>query len=193
MADDDNATGTGAAGDGGAGGDATGGDKDSGAKKALDSERAARRKAEADAKAARDELTKIKNDMAAGKTDAERTAQMLAELRERADASDMRALRAEVAQSKGLTAAQAKRLQGTTVEELEADAEELLAAFKPVDGAAQGDAASGADAAATGGQQRQTASAARPRENLRAGTATSTTDQGTEYDSKTFLAALPRG
>lgn len=182
MADDD-APVTGA-GDGGAGaaGDA---DKDAGAKSALVKERARAAKAEQEAKAARDELARLKGDMAAGKTDAERTAQMLAELRERADASDMRALRAEVAQSKGLTAAQAKRLMGKTVEELEADADELLAAFRPTEGEG-GAAADGAGAVKPVG-------AARPRENLRPGTATSSTEQAPEYDSKTFLAALPRG
>jgi hypothetical protein len=188
MADDD-APATGA-GDGGAGaaGDA---DKDAGAKSALVKERARAAKAEQEAKTARDELAKLKGDMAAGKTDAERTAQMLSELRERADASDMRALRAEVAQSKGLTAAQAKRLMGKTVEELEADADELLAAFKPVDGAEGGAAAGAAPAAAEGAKP--ATSAARPRENLRPGTATSSTEQAPEYDSKAFLAALPRG
>jgi hypothetical protein len=174
MADDDKPPVTG--GDGGE-------DKDSGAKKALESERAARRKAEQDAKAARDELAKIQSDMAAGKTDAERTAQMLAELRERADASDMRALRAEVAQSKGLTPAQAKRLQGKTVEELEADADELLAAFKPVDGAGEG-------AATDAGTGRR--GTGRPTEALKPG-ATPPADQGsTEFDSSKFLAAVPR-
>lgn len=44
-----------------------------------------------------------------------------------------RVMRAEVAARKGLTAEQAKRLQGNTEEELEADADELLAAFKPAD------------------------------------------------------------
>lgn len=164
-----------------------GGGEDSGAKKALDAERAARRKAEQDAKAARDELAKLQGDMQAGKTDAERTAAMLAELRERADAADLRAMRAEVAANKGLTSAQAKRLQGKTIEELEADADELLAAFKPAEGGAEGDAG-----ATNGGAQRPATGAGRPRENLRAGTATGT-EKEPEYDSAKFLAALPRG
>jgi len=40
-----------------------------------------------------------------------------------------KALRADVARAKGLTDAQAKRLTGTTREELEADADDLLEAF----------------------------------------------------------------
>lgn len=42
--------------------------------------------------------------------------------------------RRRVAEAKGLTEAQAKRLQGATEAELAADAEELLAAFKADDG-----------------------------------------------------------
>lgn len=44
-----------------------------------------------------------------------------------ANASEQRALRAEIANAKGLTPTQAKRLVGETREELEADADELLA------------------------------------------------------------------
>jgi DNA repair exonuclease SbcCD ATPase subunit len=54
----------------------------------------------------------------------------------RAEAAEKRAtelefekLRSDIARDKGLTAAQAKRLQGSTKEELEADAEDLLEAF----------------------------------------------------------------
>lgn len=51
----------------------------------------------------------------------------VAEIERTAKASEERALRAEVANAKGLTATQAKRLVGSTREELEADATELLA------------------------------------------------------------------
>ncbi len=61
-------------------------------------------------------------------------------LAERADAAEKRALdlesralRLEVASEKGLTSAQAKRLVGSTRDELEADADELLETFKPAD------------------------------------------------------------
>lgn len=50
----------------------------------------------------------------------------LAEIEKQSKAAEERALRAEVATAKGLTANQAKRLIGTTREELEADADELL-------------------------------------------------------------------
>lgn len=50
----------------------------------------------------------------------------VAEIERHAKESEARAMRAEVANAKGLTPTQAKRLIGTTREELEADADELL-------------------------------------------------------------------
>lgn len=50
----------------------------------------------------------------------------VAEIEKQAKASEDRATRAEIANAKGLTPNQAKRLIGTTREELEADADELL-------------------------------------------------------------------
>ena len=55
-----------------------------------------------------------------------------AEAAERAAAAtEVKALRLEVAAEQGLTPAQAKRLVGETREDLESDAKELLATFKP--------------------------------------------------------------
>ena len=53
--------------------------------------------------------------------------QRVAEIERTARESEERALRAEIANAKGLTPSQAKRLVGSTREELEADADELLA------------------------------------------------------------------
>ena len=50
----------------------------------------------------------------------------VAEIEANARKSDERALRAEIANEKGLTPSQARRLVGSTREELEADADELL-------------------------------------------------------------------
>jgi nucleoid DNA-binding protein len=50
----------------------------------------------------------------------------VAEIEANAKKSDERAVRAEIANEKGLTPSQAKRLVGSTREELEADADELL-------------------------------------------------------------------
>lgn len=166
---------------------ATGGDadadKDSGAKKALEAERAARRKADAEAKAARDELAKLQASLNEGKTDAERMVGRVAELEKGLRDAEMARLRAEVAQEMGLNKAQAKRLQGNTIEELEADAKELLEAFKPTD--------DGAGAATEDAGRRRT-STARPTENLRPG-ATPPGSGEAQYDSKQLLADVPRG
>jgi hypothetical protein len=74
-----------------------------GGKRALEAERTARRDAERRASEAEDRIRKM----------------------------ELEQLRSSVASSKGLTAAQAKRLAGSTKEELEADADDLLTAFKP--------------------------------------------------------------
>jgi hypothetical protein len=67
---------------------------------------------------------------------AEREARKAAErerddLRARVAELETADVRREVAAAKGLTEAQARRLQGSTREELEADAESLLDAFRP--------------------------------------------------------------
>ena len=61
---------------------------------------------------------------AAGATTLE---ERVAEIERQARESEERAMRAEIANAKGLTPSQAKRLVGSTREELEADADELLA------------------------------------------------------------------
>lgn len=63
------------------------------------------------------------------KTETERLRDELEQLRAASSEATVKALRAEVAMSKGLTPAQAKRLVGATLEELEADADEILEAF----------------------------------------------------------------
>lgn len=109
-------------------------------KKALDEERAARRDAE---KARKDLETRLKElePLAAKakeledskKTETEKLGEKLTAAEKRAVEAEQRALRLEVASAKGLTQAQAKRLVGATKEELEADADELLASFGAVD------------------------------------------------------------
>lgn len=60
------------------------------------------------------------------KSEAQKVADRLAQAESDAGTAASRADRAEIALSKGLTLSQAKRLVGTTREELEADADELL-------------------------------------------------------------------
>lgn len=65
----------------------------------------------------------------ARKTADERAAERITAAEQRAADAETRALRLEVAAEKGLTPAQARRLVGSTREELEADAADLLESF----------------------------------------------------------------
>jgi len=62
----------------------------------------------------------------ANKTELEKLTEERDKLRSESESSSLRAARLEVALEKGLTATQAKRLVGTSREEFEADADELL-------------------------------------------------------------------
>lgn len=110
-------------------------DKDKG--KDLEAEvekwKALARKHEANAKANADKAKKLDELDEADKTESQKAADRAAEAEKRAAEAEARALRAEVAYSKGLTPAQAKRLVGSTQDELEADADEFLESIKPSD------------------------------------------------------------
>lgn len=97
-------------------------------KKALEAERREKRAAE---KRAADLEARLKEIEDRDKTEAERALARAEAAEKAAEAAEMRAIRLEIAAEKGLTPAQAKRLVGTTREELEADASELLETFKP--------------------------------------------------------------
>lgn len=104
-----------------------------GGKKALAAERQARREAEANAKKLREQLQRIEDK---DKSEVERLTEQVATATKERDAAVSRADRLEVAVTKSLDEGQsaritsaAKRLTGTTREELEADADEFLAAF----------------------------------------------------------------
>jgi hypothetical protein len=96
-------------------------------KKALDAERREKRAAE---KRASELEARLKQFEDRDKSEAEKLASRAEEAERRAQESESRALRLEVAAEKGLTAAQAKRLVGSTRDELETDAAELLETFK---------------------------------------------------------------
>lgn len=68
------------------------------------------------------------------KSDNQKLTDRITSAERKADEAEQRALRAEVALSKGLTVTQAKRLVGSTLDELEADADELLEDLKPAGG-----------------------------------------------------------
>lgn len=65
----------------------------------------------------------------AGKSEIEKATEKLSAAEKRALEAETRALRLEVAIDKGLTPVQAKRLIGSTLEELSADADALLESF----------------------------------------------------------------
>jgi len=133
-------------------------------------------------------LENVRGDVAKLKTERDSLAAKLQEhddkdkseaqkLQERAEAAEQKlaaaernAMVASVALKKGLTEAQAKRLIGTTVEELEADADELLATFTPEPG--------------------QEPVPGRPRERLRPGAAPSAEPE--ETDPAKLAAMVPR-
>lgn len=123
-------------------------------------------------------------------TDEEKLATKLADLEKRANAADHRALRAEIAQSKGLTAAQAKRLQGTNKEELEADADDLLESFPAAkDGNGKNGAGSESE---TERKQDRGDPGRRPKEKLRSGAVTDDDDKDDDFDPQKVADAVRR-
>jgi hypothetical protein len=94
-----------------------------GGKRALEAERAARRKAE---KELGELKGKVKEFEDAGKSELDKLQGQVAELTKQAEAATARADRFEVAAAKGLTLAQARRLVGATKEELDADADAMV-------------------------------------------------------------------
>jgi hypothetical protein len=100
--------------------------EDAAGKKALEQERTARREAE---KANADLAKRLKEFEDADKSELEKATTAAAEAAKRAEEAELKALRLEVAGDKGLTPSQARRLVGSTKEELEADADQLLEDF----------------------------------------------------------------
>jgi cell division septum initiation protein DivIVA len=136
-------------------------------KRALAAER---KRARDEKKRADDLAAKLKEFEDRDKSESQRAAEAAAEAAKRADAAETRALRLEVAHDKGLTPGQAKRLVGATREELEADADEILADFSPK-------------------ETRDDDERRRPRERLRSGAAPDAED---EPDIDAAVAATRR-
>lgn len=107
-------------------------------RRAIEAERKARRDAEARLKARIKELeplaSKAKELEDSTKSEAQRLADERDAHRSRAERAEQDLLRLRVALRKGLTETQAKRLVGASEEDLEADADELLASFRPASG-----------------------------------------------------------
>lgn len=119
-------------------------------KKALQEEREARKALEREIKALKERdpvkelLAKLGQEPATGDDPAKALQDRIDAMERRAAEAEAKALRAEVASEKGLTAAQAKRLQGSTRKELEADADDLLASFPKAAGTPRPDPTQGA-------------------------------------------------
>lgn len=77
---------------------------------------------------------KLRGHEDAGKSELEKLTEKVTAAEQRAAAAEVKLLRSDVAADKGLTPAQAKFLTGSTKEEMEAQADEILKAF-PASGA----------------------------------------------------------
>lgn len=98
-----------------------------GGKRALDAERAARKRLEHELKELRPLAAKAKQADDAKKDEVQRLTEQLTATTTERDSAALHRDRLKVAISKGLTLTQAKRLVGSTEDELTADADELLA------------------------------------------------------------------
>ncbi|OHV42195.1 hypothetical protein BBK14_11275 [Parafrankia soli] len=146
-------------------GDATSTETDSGggsdgAQRALAAERKARRDAERALQAA---TTKLQAAEDKDKTETQRLQDAATVAEKRAADAEQQLLRIQVGADKGLTVAQARRLVGSTREELEADAADLLESF----GGKKGDDAPAGET----GKPEAGAGSRRPKEALRPGAA----------------------
>lgn len=138
------------------------------------------------------ELEGLKSKSGDEKSDVEKLKERLDKAETDLKATQLDALRLRVASRKGLTEAQAKRLQGTTEDELEEDADDLLEHFKPAGKRDDGDDDDDRDdrARARGRDDRQT-SRERPREALKPGAKPD--KEVEENDPEKLAAAVPRG
>lgn len=131
---------------------------------------AALRKANREAAEARKKLKELEDK---DKPEVERLSRRVSELESELSATTGRLMRAEVAIDKGLTKTQARRLVGDTEEELTADADDLLASFKPSDDGSS------------------TPAPSKPTEALKGGV--DPTDDTPQVNIREVVDAIPRG
>ena len=158
-------------------------------KRALDQERKARRDAEAKAADLAKRLEALEDQ---DKSEVEKLRKENAQLKSDLAASASKADRLEVALAKGLTAAQAKRLVGSTREELESDADEILETFggKP-SGKDDGDGGDGGKSKGEGDPPRNGPPSQQPKPALRGGS-DPTNQETEETDPRKLAALIPR-
>jgi hypothetical protein len=129
-------------------------------------------------KGERDQLrAKVQEHEDASKSEHEKAAERAAAAETAAKTATTETLRLRIALSKGLTETQAKRLVGDTKEELEADADELVASFKPEDD--------------NGGGGSGGSGVTRPKENLRTGAAPGAEPEETDPDKLAAQVSRP--
>jgi hypothetical protein len=121
----------------------------------------------------------------AGKSDLERLTAEMQSHQSRADKAETDLVRLRVAIRKGLTETQAKRLIGATEDELEADADDLLASFKP----AQPEPEETVEEAEP---ERDPNPRRRPQERLRSGAVPDADPEPDETDPRKLAAMVPR-
>jgi hypothetical protein len=139
-----------------------------------------------------DDLKTAAADADKSKTQLDKVSEQLAALTSRAEQAEAREARAKVIAAKKLPASLAKRLQGTTEEELTADADELLSDWKAAGGKVDGDEGEqdGDDGKGTP-PARPAARPGRPREDLRSG-APVTPREPEETNPLKLAALVPR-
>lgn len=130
--------------------------------------KAALRKANKEAETLRLKLKELED---RDKSDTDKLQDRVTVAEKRAEEAEARALRLEVAAEKGLTLTQAKRLVGSTKDELEADADELLESFGAGAGGANG-----------GGKGSVKPPAGKPKEKLRPGHVPDAEDDDEDMD-----------
>ncbi len=119
----------------------------------------------------------------AGKSDMERLTGELQGHSVRADKAEQELMRLRVAVRKGLTEVQARRLVGSSEEELEADADDLMASFRP---------AAPPEPDPEPEPSRSDNSRRRPQERLRPGAVPDADTEPEETDPRKLAAMVPR-
>jgi hypothetical protein len=154
-----------------------------GLREALAKERTDRRRFEGEAKKNAGAAQRLAEAEDADKSELQRANDKAAAAEARAKAAEIRSARLEVAAAKGLSPTLAARLMGETREDLEADADELMAQLKP--------SGNGTDKQRDGTSGSGTTSAReRPRESLRSGTAPQAEPE--DNDPTKLAAMIPR-
>lgn len=160
-----------------------------GLREALAKERDARRRFESEAKKNAGAAQRLAEAEDADKSEIQRATDKAAAAEARAKAAELRASRLEVAAAKGLSPTLAARLVGETREELESDADELMAQLKPAGtGSGNGTGKQGEGKAGSG---EMPDARNRPRESLRSGSAPAAEPE--DNDPTKLAALIPRG